>query len=166
MHWWNRIKKWALPFFISLLLLLVSSVVVLMLLGPVIGDVFCTIVDCLGDGIHIKLAGRELTGEYTVEVDFPSGKRVITCDSGGDSLSPPKATSPDTDYCEPGGAFFEQLDNKSHNDKPPEELVITVVHDGERFTQTFHPGYEIVYANGEGCDPMCYFTTIEFVFPK
>ncbi|MFZ5878804.1 MAG: hypothetical protein ACOY0R_05500 [Chloroflexota bacterium] len=135
-------------------------ILALMILGPIMGNVFCTIVDCLGDGVHINFVGGEMPSKYMVEVDFPSGKRTLDCDST--KISHPSELILGGDYCKGNGVFFEQLDNQKSNDKPPGELTVTVVVDGKSIKQTFHPEYELWYVNGEGCDPMCYYTTIEF----
>jgi hypothetical protein len=127
-----------------------------MFFAPIIPGIFCTMTDCIGDGVHVDLIGQIPTS-YTVEVDFPSGKRKITCPTNsvtGNSFS--------GDFCKSNGAFFEQIDSQAPSDLPPEELVVTVTFDGKQISRTFHPEYEVWHVNGKYCPPMCYFTTIEF----
>ncbi len=161
--WWSRFKPWGLSFlgFVGIVGIIILA---LMIFGPIFGDVFCHMADCLGDGVHINFVGREITEQYMIEVNFPSGKRTLICNLDQGS-STPDASLPDRDHCGPNGAFFEQLDKKQ-SDVPPEELIVTVVAHGERITQTIHPKYVIDYINGENCDPKCYYATIEFNFSQ
>ncbi|MEW6029563.1 MAG: hypothetical protein ACOYZ8_09750 [Chloroflexota bacterium] len=158
MNWWNKNKR-TFPFvFGGVLLLTGAAIVVLMLIGPLVTDQFCTLVGCLGDGVHIILVG-EIPDSYSVEVDFPSGKRSVSCFT----LFPVRRDDFPGDSCTEYGAFFEQIDSQSHSDKPPEKLTVTVdFFNGQRITKTFHPDYQISYPNGEHCDPMCYYATIYF----
>jgi len=159
MSWWSKNKKPLAFLLFGFVSVGFFGILLLMFLGPIVGDVFCTLADCMGDGVHIDFIGQ-IPDSYSVEVVFPSGKRKITCDN----------TSLDNDFrfvggdhCKQNGVFFEQIDSESDpSDTPPEELVVTVIYDGKQVTKTFHPEYEIDYPNGEDCPPMCYYATIEF----
>jgi hypothetical protein len=153
--WWSKTKRWFL-FLLGAISICAIIILVLMMFSPLILDnVFCTLADCLGDGVHINLVGGEIPSKYTVEVDFPSGKRRISCPGSSPDFS-------GHDACEENGVFFEQLDSQGPRDKPPKTLRVIVEFDGKQISNTFSPIYEFSYANGEGCSPMCYFTTIEF----
>jgi len=151
--WWNKAKRWLL-FLLGAISVFVIIILALMIFGPIFGNVFCTMADCLGDGVHIKFIGEEMPSKYVVEVDFPSGARRISC--------PGPSSDSGHDGCEANGVFFEQLDSQGPNDKPPQNLKVIVEIDGKRITRTFSPTYKYFIDNGEGCGPMCYFTTIEF----
>ena len=157
MSWWNKLSgsnRWLTIVFLFLCLS-VGIVLTLTLLGPKIGGKFCTLADCFGDGIHIEFVDGNAPEKYSIEVEFPNGKRILECNNSSDL---PLA---DWDSCKAYGAFFEQLD-----DLPPEEIVVTVIVDDTRISRSFHPEYEIWYPNGEDCPPLCYFATIEFeLFP-
>jgi hypothetical protein len=157
MSWWSRNKKILLLTVVGVLVSVGLVIISLMMLGPIIGSKFCKLVDCVGDGVHLNFIG-ETPDSYTVEIEFPSGKRKIVCKS--DSLYELYLTE---DHCKPNGVFFEQLDSQEPSDLPPEELKVTIAFDEKIITKTFRPDYEIWRDfNGEDCPPMCYFATIEF----
>jgi hypothetical protein len=142
--WWNRIKRSWLPILGGLTLVICVSLIALRLVGPKIGNKFCTLVDVLMDeGVVVHLIGQNLPRKYIVEVDFPSGKKVLECDS--------------TDNCS-NGAYLRQPESGY----PPEKLTITVIINNRRITQTFAPEYQITLPNGEGCEPVYYTTEINF----
>jgi len=160
MSWWNRYKKLLSIALVVIICVLPIGLASLMLIGPLLDESeFCTLVGCYGNGVRVDIVGQKLDASYTIEVDFPSGKKSITCfaDSATDGSDVLEGS-----FCELTGAFFEQIDSNSHSDTPPEELTVTVIFKGKKITKTFHPEYEVHYPNGENCDPMCYFTTIEF----
>lgn len=159
MSWWSNLShknRWILVFAIIFGLLFIT-IISMMILGPINGNVWCTLVGCMGNGIHVNFIGNE-PENYTVEVNFPSGKRKIACNY--------KSSANDSnvirgDYCTEKGVFFKQIDSDP-SDTPPEELVVTIIFNGNQITKTFRPEYEISYPNGENCAPMCYYATVEF----
>lgn len=162
-------KKYLKTFGIAIagiLIVALTVIALMMVIGPLIGDKFCTLAGCVG-GVNIKVI-EEIPDRYIVEVDFPSGKRKLTCNS---AIPPTPTGGWGGDVCVPDGAFFRQIDvqgtgNLPTSDLPPEDLTVTVTVDGQQITRTFHPEYEIWHPNGEECEPMCYFATIEFDLSK
>lgn len=141
--WWNRIKKLWLFVLGGLLFVFI---VVLRLIGPMIGEEYCTLTDTIAnEGVVVNLIGHDLPGKYTVEVDFPTGKEVVDCDSSQND-------------CSSNGAYFRQPESGY----PPNELTVIVIIDNKQVTQTFTPEYEIILPNGEGCEPVYYRTEIDF----
>jgi len=143
MSWWNRSRNiWLMLGGFPALIFIV--IVVLRLRGPNIGNKFCTLGDILMDeGVVVSLIGHNLPEKYIVEVDFPSGKKVLECD--------------DSDRCS-DGAYFRQPESGY----PSEKLTVTVSTKNKRITQTFTPEYQITLPNGEGCEPVYYTTEIDF----
>jgi len=149
MNWWNRSKKFWLRTLGGLLFSFTFLLILLRLLGPRVGEKFCTMADILMDeGVIVNLIGHNLPEKYSIEVDFPSGKKVLQCDSSlievGNNCS--------------DGAYFRQPESGY----PPEKLTVTVVTNNKRITQTFIPEYQITLPNGEGCEPVYYTTEIDF----
>lgn len=155
MSWWNRYKKKVIILTVSVICLSSLLYIAFAYYQISTGNVFCTMADCIGDGVHVVFTGYT-PKNYSVEIGFPSGKRKISCPS---SMSPKHS---EADQCTVNGVFFEQLDSKGSKDKPPKKLRVTVEFDGKRISRTFFPAYEFFYMNGEGCGPMCYYATIEF----
>ena len=158
MNWWNKNKKPLTIVLISITGVAVVTFVVLQL-GHIIGPQYCLMTDPLTEGMHIVLEGSK-PESYTIEVEFPSGKRSVICN--------PETTQKDfkgfnsNDQCMSNGAFFEQRENLRVGDKPPEKLVVTIVFDGKRITNFFQPKYQIVYPDGKSCGYFIYYATIHF----
>ena len=160
MNWRNKYKK---PFAISLIGLAgvaVFAFVALKLVGSTIEPQYCLMTEPIGEGVHIVLEGSK-PETYTIEVEFPSGKRSIACN--------PEIIKNDFDnfydHCTSDGALFDQYENLSVGDKPPKRLVVTIVFDGKQITKSFHPKYKIEYPDGKNCG-MAYYTTIHFDLPE
>ena len=159
MNWWNKFKKPLVFLLLAIAILVFGKFVLEKVIAP---RIFCTLLDCMGDGVQIIFVG-EIPSGYSVEVDFPSGKRNISCFT----LFPMPRDNFGGDTCMDDGAFFEQLDSQVHSDKPPESLTVTVeFFNGEQFTKTFQPEYHTYYPNGKYCDPMCYYAIIYFDISK
>jgi hypothetical protein len=120
----------------------------MMAAGPVIG---CTLVGCVG-GLDINLTGLP-TSNYQISLTFPSGEtKTLNC---GPNVADESVAF--VKNCSPDGVFFS-LDQDT---VPPKEITVTVVVDGEIFSQEFFPEYAKLQPNGKNCSPTCYSATIE-----
>ena len=147
MNWWNK-KKVLILVSIAILLVMCFVVIVVVVVRPIVG---CTMMGCVG-GLDINLT-RLTTSDYQVSITFPSGEtQTLTCgpDAANESVAFEKSCSLD-------GAFFH-LDPDT---APPKKVTVTVVMDGETFSQEFFPEYAKFQPNGRNCPPTCYSATIE-----
>jgi hypothetical protein len=106
---------------------------------------------CMG-GLDITLTGSPAS-DYQIKVIYPSGEtQSLTCGLGAADNPAAFETS-----CSPDGAFF-RLDNDTI---PPKSVTVTVVVNGQTFSQEFQPDYRKFQPNGRGCPPTCYSASIE-----
>jgi hypothetical protein len=155
MSWWNRIKeRWRLVLG-GFLLLIGIFVVVMRLIGPMIGEEFCTLADCLGSlGIVVK--GLSAGTNYDLAVKYVNGyEYTLSCEMGKGEQ--------EYDFlgnnCLAEGAIFTTW-SLDRDEIPPKEITVTVTVDGKKVTKVFHPVYEKNYINGKDCEPVCYSSTI------
>ena len=166
MNWWNEHKKPLIPLFVVLFLLAFSTIVLLGLYNILIGNVFCTMVDEIGNGITVYVENVPhpiKSYEITVDYPYPIASDKIVCDESLlTNIEPDLLDGSDFDQCFLGGAFFAQKEWKKH---PPKTVSITVIIEGQKVTRRFQPGYSLHYPNGEQCSP-AYYSTIFFEFGK
>jgi hypothetical protein len=148
MNWWNKNKKVLLLVLVGLLFLSGVVIVVATLAGPMVG---CTLMGCLG-GMDITLMGLPAS-EYQISVTYPSGEiQSLTCGPSAADESMAFENS-----CSPNGAFF-RLDNDT---VPPKKVTVTVIVNGQTYSQEFQPKYQKLQPNGRNCPPTCYSASIE-----
>jgi len=155
MSWWSKARK-ALLMLGGTIALVCVVLILLRLFGPRLTNSACTLADCFGNGIHVNIIGGSILEEYSVEVEFPDGKRLVECNAS----SSQRFTN--MDGCEDDSVFFKQPASESPLDSLPEEITIIVITDGKRISKTFDPDYRVMYPNGENCAPKCYFVSIDF----
>ena len=84
MNWWSKNKKVWSATIGSLVLLVFVYMFVLMLMGPKIGNRFCTMAGCLG-GLGITLEGLPDATVYNISVQSIHGhQQTLTCEIGRD----------------------------------------------------------------------------------
>jgi hypothetical protein len=151
--WWNRIKKNWLLVLGSLILLFLVFVFVMMLTRPRIGNTFCTMAGCLGS-FGIVVEGLPNGTVYDLDIQYLRGhEQNLTCEIGKSESQ----ASPLVNGCVPDGALFT-LDM---DERPPEEVTVTVTIDGKKVSKVFYPTYDHQWRpNGEDCPPVCYSSTI------
>jgi hypothetical protein len=150
MNWWNRNKRRALPALIFFPLFLVGVLIALIIFGPIIGDVFCTLAGCAG-GISVELLDLPPSSSYQIAIVLPTETRTLTCKMGTSD-----GVSPFENGCTKSGAFFTLRDGYE-----PEEITVKVVVNGNQVSQSFNLEYEKFQPNGEDCPPTCYYAKIK-----
>jgi len=145
MSWWSKYKK-AWLILASSFALICLAIIALRLVGPRLGEDFCTLVGCLG-GIQIIVEGLPDATVYELDIRNLHGmKQSITCKVGVDEFQILG------DSCVPNGAAF----TLNQDEVPPEEITVTITVEEKKFTKVFRPVYDKFRPNGEDCPPVCY----------
>jgi len=154
MSWWNRSKKIWLSILGGLLFLFLAFVAIMRFMGPRIGNDFCTLAGCYG-GLGIAVEGLPDGTIYDLDIQYIHGReQTLTCEMGKDDDDAP--VSPFVNGCvRYGVAFTLDMD-----EKPPEEITVTVTANGKKISKVFRPTYKEHYPNGKECGPVCYSSTI------
>jgi len=153
--WWRELsaKKRGYIFF-AVVFLVLAIAAIASILGPIIPEDFCTLVDCLGSGVTLELENLPADSSYQVEVTNPAGESLaLSCD--GNDMQGSAAIQ----------CSSEKVYISLEEDYAPEEFTVTITLNGEQLSEVFHPNYEISQPNGEGCPPTCYYATVVMKMP-
>lgn len=154
MAWGKQVMNWSNRKPISLLLLLSIFVIQSCQIPSHEVSRICTLVGCLSS-IKIHFVGGPISGAYTISISLPTGNRTLSCNNDKANVTPAVAPLASDECLEDGGIFYFE------SDLAPENVTITVSSSGGQVSRTLKPIYKTYQPNGEGCEPVCYSSSLD-----